>query len=59
MRMVRNGYALLRWRKNVRIKKPLGVLGSLAKESQRKATMGATTAVYELIWGEKPKRKKK
>lgn len=43
----------------MRIKKPLGVLRSLAKESQRKATMGATTAVYELIWGEKPKRKKK
>ena len=41
------------------IKKPLGVLGSLAKESQRKATMETTTAVYELIWGEKPKRKKK
>lgn len=43
----------------MRIKKPVGVLGSLAKKSQRKATMGATTAVYELMWGEKPKRKKK
>lgn len=43
----------------MRIKKPIGVIGSLAKENQRKATVGATTAVYELMWGEKPKRKKK
>ena len=43
----------------MRIKKPAGVLGSLAKESQRKATIKATTAIYELMWNEKPKRGKK
>ena len=41
------------------MRKPVGVLGSIAKESQRKATMTATKGVYQLLFNEKPKRKKK
>lgn len=43
----------------MKIRKPAGVLGSLAKESQRKATIKATTAIYEFMWNEKPKRGRK
>lgn len=43
----------------MKIRKPVGVLGSLAKESQRKATIKATTAIYEFMWNEKPKRGRK
>ena len=35
------------------------LLGRLAKNAKRNATMGATTALYELMWGEKPKRGRK
>lgn len=35
---------------------PLGGLKRAASNYQRKATIGKTTAVYELMWGEKPKR---
>ena len=38
------------------MRKPSGILGTLAKNTQRKATIGATTALYTLMWGEKPKR---
>lgn len=41
------------------MRKPVGVLGSIAKESQRKATLTATKGVYQLLFNEKPKRKKK
>lgn len=41
------------------MRKPVGVLGSMAKEAQRKATMTATKGVYQLLFNEKPKRKKK
>lgn len=27
-----------------------------ASNAQRKATIGKTTAIYELMWGEKPQR---
>lgn len=43
----------------MKIRKPAGVLGSLAKKSQRKATIKATTAIYEFMWNEKPKRGRK
>ena len=35
------------------------LLGRLAKNAKRNATMNATTALYELMWGEKPKRGRK
>jgi hypothetical protein len=35
------------------------LLGRLAKNAKRNATMSATTALYELMWGEKPKRGRK
>lgn len=41
------------------MKKPAGVLGSMAKKAQRRATMTATKGVYQLLFNEKPKRKKK
>lgn len=41
------------------MRKPVGVLGSIAKESQRKATLTATKGVYQLLFNAKPKRKKK
>lgn len=41
------------------MRKPVGVLGSIAKNSQRKATVSATKGVYQLLFNEKPKRKKK
>jgi hypothetical protein len=41
------------------MKKPAGVIGSIAKETQRRATMTATKGIYQLLFNEKPKRKKK
>lgn len=41
------------------MRKSVGVFGSMAKEAQRKATMTATKGVYQLLFNEKPKRKKK
>jgi len=41
------------------MRKPAGILGSLARNAQRKATMTATKGVYQLLFNEKPKRKKK
>lgn len=35
------------------------ILGTMAANSKRKATREATKAVYELMWGEKPKKSKK
>lgn len=36
-----------------------GILRTMAKNYKRKATVEATTALYQAIWGEKPKRGKK
>lgn len=41
------------------MRKPAGVLGSIARETQRKATITATKGIYQLLFNEKPKRKKK
>jgi len=44
------------------MRKPAGVLGSIAKNCQRKATINATKAVQQVLFNEKPKlngRKKK
>lgn len=38
------------------MRKPRGILGSYAANMKRKATMTATTGVYEFIFNEKPKR---
>lgn len=38
------------------MRKPSGILGSIAKNQRRKATIGATSALYQVMWGEKPKR---
>ena len=45
----------------MRRRKPAGVLGSIARNSQRKATMTATKMVYEVLFNEKPQtgRRKK
>lgn len=32
------------------------LLGRLAKNAQRNVTMNATSALYQIVWGEKPKR---
>ena len=37
------------------MRKPAGVLGSIAKNCQRKATMTATKGVYQALFNEKPK----
>ena len=37
------------------MRKPTGVLGSIAKNCQRKATMTATKSVYQVLFNEKPK----
>lgn len=39
--------------------KPLGVLGSMAKSCQQRATKTAIRGVQSAIFGETPKRKKK
>lgn len=36
-----------------------GILKTMAKNYKRKATIGATTALYQVMWGEKPKRGRK
>lgn len=41
------------------MKKPAGILGSIARNNQRKATMTATKGIYQLLFNEKPKQKKK
>lgn len=41
------------------MRKPAGILGSIARNTQRKATMTATKAVHQILFNEKPKRKKK
>lgn len=35
---------------------PLSGLKRAASNAQRKTTIGKTTAIYELMWGEKPQR---
>lgn len=37
------------------MRKPAGVLGSIARNTQRKATMTATKGVYQALFNEKPK----
>lgn len=32
------------------------IIKTIAGNYQRKATIGATSLVYEMLWGEKPKR---
>ena len=39
------------------MRKPRGILGSMASNTKRRATNSATSAVYIALWGEKPKRK--
>lgn len=39
------------------MRKPRGILGSMAANAKRRATNSATSAVYIALWGEKPKRK--
>lgn len=44
------------------MRKPVGVLGSIAKNCQKKATITVTKGVYQVLFNEKPKtggRKKK
>ena len=41
------------------MRKPAGILGSMAKRARRNATIGATKMVYMGLYGEKPKRSKK
>lgn len=41
------------------MRKPLGIVGSLAKSSKQKATRSATKAVYTAMWGTTSKKKKK
>lgn len=41
------------------MRKPVGILGSIAKNSQRKATMTAISGVHQLLFNEKPKQKRK
>lgn len=36
-----------------------GILKTMAKNYKRKATVSATTALYQAMWGEKPKRGRK
>ena len=41
------------------MRKPTGVLGAIAKNTQRKATMTAISGVHQLLFNEKPKRRTK
>lgn len=41
------------------MRKPVGILGSIAKNTKKKATMTAISGVHQLLFNEKPKRKKK
>ena len=39
------------------MRKPRGILGSMASTMKRRATNSATRAVYIALWGEKPKQR--
>ena len=41
------------------MRKPLSPLKAVAKKYQQKATYSATSGLYTLMWGEKPKRGRK
>lgn len=43
----------------MRMRKSLNPLKATAKKYQQKATYSATTGLYTLMWGEKPKRNRK
>ena len=43
----------------IKMRKPSGILGSMAKSRRQKATNKGTSLIYEAIWGEKPKRSRK
>ena len=38
------------------MRKPRGILGSMASKAKRRATNSATRAFYQLLWGENPKQ---
>ena len=39
------------------MRKPRGILGSMASTMKRRATNSATRAVYVALWGENPKQR--
>lgn len=39
------------------MRKTHSVLSSIASKCQRRATCSATRAVYQIMWGEEPKKK--
>ena len=41
------------------MRKPAGILGSFAKRAQQNATRTATKIVYQALFNEKPKNKRK
>ena len=41
------------------MRKPAGILGSLARNTQRKATMTAISGMHQLLFNEKPNTKRK
>ena len=41
------------------MRKPVGILGSMAKRAQNNATRNAKKATYMLLWGEKPPKQKR
>lgn len=41
------------------MRKPAGILGSMAKRARRNATVNATKMIYMGLYGEKPKRNKR
>lgn len=38
---------------------PKSIVSAMVKTQTRKNTLAANAAMYEFLWGEKPKRKKK
>ena len=40
------------------MRKPAGILGSIAKRAQNNATRNAKKATYMLMWGEEPSKQK-
>lgn len=38
------------------MRKPRGILDSMAQNYKRRAIMNTTIGLYKLMWGEKPKR---
>lgn len=40
------------------MRKPAGILGSMAKRAQNNATRNAKKAAYMLMWGEEPPKQK-